>query len=605
MHFYLAFRPTFRYKKSNSSTKLQGKSMIHIKNHKQKDLFDPWAFLGPKRRQLLDQSWAGLFQKELLSELPVSKVASFFTDGFGRPTKELYTALGALLLQQAHDLTNEETMNQVAFNTQWHYALNITEESDSAKYLCPKTLWNMRSIVVDNGLDAILFDHLTDKLATLFKVKTENQRIDSVHIKSNMRRLGRIGIFTSSIHKFLVNLKRNHKNYFDAVDNALIERYLSKESLHCFSMVKPSESAKTLTSVSTDLFHLVEQFKGLPDITDMHSYKLLKRVLKEQCTVNLSDNKRLVAVKRPHDIPSDSLQNPSDPDAAYSGHKGQGYQVQVMETYGTEKETRDKSLNLITYVHVEPACESDAHALIPAIESTQDRELAPDELLGDTLYGGDENCQKAQELGVEVISPTKSTKEEDRITLSDFEISEKGDVISCPQGHMPVTTKKKKTRYTAAFDSHYCRSCPFQEACPVKKGTRYHYLRYTEKERRLAQRRAYEKTEAFKDRYRWRSGIEATMSEYDRRTGVKHLRVRGFKAVRFCATLKAVAVNIFRATAVRRALNNEKAVHQRRLLGHIHTIFVVKEHLLMAWGQLRNIFTLFGHRYGHPLKMAG
>jgi hypothetical protein len=29
------------------------------------DLFDPWGFLSPKRRELLDQSWAGLFQKEL------------------------------------------------------------------------------------------------------------------------------------------------------------------------------------------------------------------------------------------------------------------------------------------------------------------------------------------------------------------------------------------------------------------------------------------------------------------------------------------------------------------------------------------------------------
>ena len=121
----------------------------------------------------------------------------------------------------------------------------------------------------------------------------------------------------------------------------------------------------------------------------------------------------------------------------------------------------------------------------------------------------------------------------------------------------------------------------------------------------LAQRRAYEHTDEFKDRYRWRSGIEATMSEYDRRTGVKHLRVRGFKAVRFCATLKAVAVNIFRATAVRKALNADKAAHQRGLSGQIPVIFVVKEHLLMAWSKLKKIFTLFDHRYGHPLIMAG
>jgi hypothetical protein len=33
-----------------------------------------------------------------------------------------------------------------------------------------------------------------------------------------MRRLGRIGIFTSSSNKFLVNLKRSHKELFDTVD---------------------------------------------------------------------------------------------------------------------------------------------------------------------------------------------------------------------------------------------------------------------------------------------------------------------------------------------------------------------------------------------------
>jgi hypothetical protein len=578
--------------------------MIRIKDQKQNDLFDPWSFLSPKRRELLDQSWAGLFQKELLSELPVGKVVPFFTNGFGRPTKELYTVLGALVLQQVHDLTDDETVNQLSFNIQWHYALNITEESDSAKYMCPKTLWNMRSIVVDNALDAVLFDHITDKLSKVFKVNTDNQRIDSVHIKSNMRRLGRIGIFTSSINKFLVNLKRSHKEQFDTVDKGIIDRYLSEESLECFSMVKPSESAKTLASVSADLFDLVEQFEDHPEIKAMHSYKLLERVLKEQCTVNVSDNKNPVEVKRPKEIPSDSLQNPSDPDATYSGHKGQGYQVQVMETYCKDEDAKEKSLNLITHVEVEPAHESDANALIPAIESSKERGLAPEELLADSLYGSDDNLQDAAQLGVDVISPAMGSKEEGVISLSDFEVSEKGDVVSCPQGHEPVKRKAKKTRHTVAFDSRYCSNCTLQESCPVKQGKKYHYLRYTDKEMRLAKRRAYEQTDEFKDRYRWRAGSEATMSEYDRKTGVKHLRVRGFKAVRFCATLKAIGVNIFRATAVRRALNGDKAAHQSGLSDQMHAVFVVKEHFLRAWSQLKKIFIPFDRSYGHMLIMT-
>jgi len=177
--------------------------MIYIKDHKQTEIFDPWSFLSPKRRLLLDQSWAGLFKEEILCELPVRELTPFFTDGFGRPTKELHTILGVLILQQTNDLTDEESVNQLAFNIQWHYALNITEESDTAKYISLKTLWNARHLVVENDLSKTIFDAVTDKLGKVFKVNTDIQRIDSVHIKSNMRRLGRICIFTETIHKFL------------------------------------------------------------------------------------------------------------------------------------------------------------------------------------------------------------------------------------------------------------------------------------------------------------------------------------------------------------------------------------------------------------------
>ena len=555
--------------------------MIHIKDHRQRELFDAWCFLSPKRRKLLEESWAGFFQRELLGELPVDKVAPYFSEDFGRPTKELHTMLGGLILQQAFDLTDEETVTQLSFNIQWHYALNITEETDSAKYISPKTLWSMRKIVTENGLDTVIFEGITGKLARVFNVDTTHQRLDSVHIQSNMRRLGRIGIFSATIHGFLVNLKWKDRELYDTIDQGIRDKYLSDKSLQCFSMVKPSESAKTLKEVSGDLFRLVEQFKGMAEVRGMHSYKLLERVLKDQCEI--SEDGKAVSVKKPKEIPSDSLQNPSDPDASYDGHKGQGYQVQVMETYhrkeeeietkgerreaaaegerGKEQE-EEETLNLITHIEVEPAHKSDAHALIPAIEGSRKRDLAPKELLADTLYGGDENCQKAKELSVEVLSPTKGSgrKEgEERLTLTDFEVSEKGKILLCPQGHAPVREKTKKTRHTVTFDSRQCSVCPLQAACPAKRGKRNHYLHYTDKEMRLARRRAYEKTEAFRERYRYRSGIEATMSEYDRRTGVKHLRVRGLKAVRFSATLKALAINIFRAARVHKARIRETA----------------------------------------------
>ena len=565
--------------------------MFHIKDRKTGQLFDQWRYLGPKRRKLLDESWAGLFREKILPELPVERMTPFFSPDQGRPTKELYAMLGALLFQQIFDLTDEETVSQMAFNLQWHYAVDNPEESDSVKYISPKTLWSMRHILTDQDLDTVLFEKITDTLAKVFDVDTSKQRIDSVHIKSNMRRLGRIGILVRSLHKFLVNLKRQYKELFDTLPQELVERYLSEKAVACFSLVKPSETERTLASVSEDLFQVVQHFMDDPEVKAMYSYSLLLRVLNEQCRVKETADGQLVeiAVKPSKEIPSDSLQNPSDPDAGYSGHKGQGYQVQIMETYSTEaeEEASTPKLELITNVQVESAHQSDAHALIPALEATAQRGLDAEEVLADSVYGSDENCEAAKAMGVEVVSPVMGTPSEKVLLLAEFEFAENGKVLQCPRGQAPVRVKCKGNRYTASFVLEECQDCPRREECPVVPGKRHFYLRYDRKAVRLAQRRACEKTPEFRDRYRFRAGIEGTISAYAARTGVKWLRVRGLEAVRFCATLKATGVNIFRATAVRRALMEAPEAFVGEKPGLCNAIFFFKERWATLWGRLQ------------------
>jgi hypothetical protein len=566
--------------------------MIHARDHKTPYLIDPWDYLGPKRRKLLDESWAGLFREHILSELPVHKIASCYADGFGRPTKEIFAALGALILQQMHDLTDEETVAQFSFNLQWHYALDIPNETDEAKYLCAKTLWTLRHIVAEKGLDRELFNATTETLAKVFGVDPSKQRIDSVHIHSNMRRLGRICIFSQSIHNFLVNLKRQHRAVFGTIEKELIESYLTERSLGCFSLVKPSESAKTLETVSRDLFSLVQRFRENKQVKSMTTFGVLLRVLKDQCDITDAGPSEM-ALKEPKEILSSSLQNPSDPDAGYDAHKGQGYQVQVMETYcdSPDEAIREKTLNLITHVEIEPAHVSDVHALVPALGSTRNRGLSPEEVLADSLYGSDENRGKAKEMGVDVISPVMGTPKEETIGLADFQQTDKGKIVACPQGHAPVKFKMgKKNAMSVAFDSEHCSVCPLLDRCPVKPGRKRHYLRFGLKALRIAGRRAREHTPEFKDKYRWRSGIESTFSEMDKKTGVKRLRVRGLSAVGYCARLKAIGVNLFRASRVKRALDTIRIAPAAGLSGVCSTISIVKELFLSHWRQLRNIF---------------
>ena len=532
--------------------------MVHVRDLETLELFDRWNYLGlgPKRRKMLDRSWAGLFRKEILPILPVDKIIPTFHARTGRPSKELYTLLGALVFQQMHDLTDEDAARQLAFNMEWHYALNLFGESDAVKYVCPRTLFTMRQLLTQKKLDQELFDSITKKLAAVFSVNTDLQRLDSVHITSNMRRLGRIGIFSRAITGFLKNLKRREPERFATLPPSFEERYLSKKGQAVFSMVKPSESDKTLAQLSEDLFFLVRRFEKDEVVAKMTTFSLLVRVFSEQVTVTASEGRETVAVKAAKQVASDSLQNPSDPDATYSGHKGQGYQAQIMETYCQTEEGDDAKLRLITQAVVEPAHISDAHALVPAIKGAAALGLAPKEVLADSLYGSEKNVDAAAEMGVELVAPVPGGEKKNKSSfLAAFMFTEDGAIASCPAGKAPIRDQAVGNHREVVFGVGDCLGCPKRESCPIKCVTDGYGFTYDRKQVKMARRRAVQNTAAFKDRYRYRSGVEATMSQFDRLTGVKHLRVRGMEAVRFAVMLKAVGINLFRAAAYRKAKN--------------------------------------------------
>lgn len=184
-------------------------------------------------------------------------------------------------------------------------------------------------------------------------------------------------------------------------------------------------------------------FKDQAEVCSMRSYKLMQRVLIEQCDVSV-DGK--VGVKRLQQIPSDSLQNPSDPDASYSGHKGQGYQVQVMESFTRteDKDQKEQTLHLLTHVAVEKASDHDSKALLAAIEKSRQRGLKPKTLLADTLYAGDDNEQGATAAQVELVCPTHKGGTGGGLELGSFDFGQDGRAIRCPAGQSPDHVKGHK-----------------------------------------------------------------------------------------------------------------------------------------------------------------
>jgi hypothetical protein len=235
-----------------------------------------------------------------------------------------------------------------------------------------------------------------------------------------MRYLGRIGLFAATIRRFLVNLRRQHRELFAELAEELTGRYVNKGD-GVFSLVKPSEAAR-----------------------QMSSYGLLVRLLREQCVVSPQDEGGpQVSLKPPAEISPDSPQGPSDPDATYSWHKGKGYTAQVMEGFDPSRPAEAMVPNLITYADAEPAHVSNVHATLSAIEAVQQRGLGPQQLPANTLYGSDENVLEAKSRGVELVTPPAGGLAAYALGLGDTQgleesmIDKNGTLVCCPQSHVP------------------------------------------------------------------------------------------------------------------------------------------------------------------------
>jgi hypothetical protein len=521
--------------------------MIKINNRDQLEAkgLESWrGILTDKKLNILKKSWAEVFRGIILPSIPIDRVSNRYSRKMGRPTKELRAIVGAVILQEILDLTDGETITNMALNQQWHYALDCFEEADQVISL--KTLWSMRKNVTDTKIYNEIFSITTDKLISKLGINVSKQRLDSVHVHSNMARLGRIRIQVRTLKAFLKNLKKKCPLVFkDKITSEIIDKYFKKDAESIFSHIKPSERKRTLQNIGEDIYSLFCLLDNNEKISRMQTYKTLLRAFYEHFDVE----ENVVIVKKPKDVSSDSIQNPSDPDAGYDGHKGQGYHTQMMETYRDDEDRASEEvegIDIITHVHTEPANEHDSNAVIPAIDDVKSRGHNCERLLADAAYGGTDKIEKAQEKGVELVSPTLGRHSEKQHGSFEYD-TDTYEVTACPAGKKPDEIRyNKKDSITAVWYEATCAECEFINSCPAKssKQGRKHY--YTISSAKCHLRRQYEDSQAFKDIYRYRSGIEATNSRFISMTGARRSRYRGLKKMSFSQTLKALAINMHR-----------------------------------------------------------
>jgi hypothetical protein len=531
------------------------------KTNPQQSLFGIDRQLSEGLRTRLRASWAHLFKVEILPILFRSEENfSMLYGETGRPNFSVARVIGLCLLQEYNHLSDQQALDAFGFDIRWRYALDI---SDDQAYLSRRSLveFRRRLTAKDPEMKLVhsIFERISKRAIKKLDLSASQQRLDSTLVVSNIRTRGRLDLFANTITLFIRSLDK--KRFSQIPDH--IRKWHKREPEGRFGLAQDQHKAK-LEQLAQYAYKLIQVFETDKEVKDSEQYELLVRLFKEQCEIkkdpnsgtSKGDDKKIKIKKKTQ---GETLQSAFDPDASY-GHKGSGYSAHITETCNNSDKTE-----IITDYEVHGAARSDMGKAPDVLDRLESAGLKPEKLFADGGYPSVPSALKVIKRNVEFITPVNRSRIPDEVMGRDqFEFNTEGLTVKCPQGHSPLdhrmlsqNNKKGKSLY-AIFDGDTCRKCSILHNCPVRapnhrargckpRDTVGNFrLEITPELRLRDQMYSNQQTTEWKEQYKIRSGVEATMSELKRKHGMGKLRVRRAAKVCFAVACKVIACNIKR-----------------------------------------------------------
>lgn len=509
--------------------------------HQQLSLDDNFNQLTDRTRKFILNSWAGGFAEKIFPLINEERFSVLYSSNtFSRPNTPVNILIGALLLKEMCGLTDDELLLNILTDVKYQYALHTTSYQEQP--ISDRSLSRLRERLYDyemeTGVDLLKEEMLSmaEKMVDFMNINPSLKRMDSVMIASSCKKMSRLEIvYTCISHltglikadgrekiltpRLSLYLQDGHKN------NTL---YRSKTEDLEFNLEKALADAESLARL------------GVGSYKETQEYQTLTRVLREQAQYGEDGS---IKPKNKKDIRTDSLQNPSDPDATFRRKAGECHKGYV----GNIVETMDENGAIITQFGYEQNIHSDSAFCKEVVDELGVQEETVT-LIADGAYGGENNVQNARENNIQLVTTTLLGKDPD-VILGDFLIDEEDHQVRyCPQWHVPVETtyNANQDSYRMFFLKEHCNNCKNRKACRVKNQKKYAVVTITPKTVARAQYLRKLSTEEYKKLTRMRNAVEGIPSVLRRRYHVDQIPVRGFVRSKTWFTLKIGAINVKR-----------------------------------------------------------
>ena len=512
-------------------------------------LNDKLMNLTEREKKVLDKSWAKIFADEIFPAIDEERFSILYSDKASRPNTPVNVIIGALIIKELFDYSDDEIVENLMLDLHLQYALHTTSYEEQP--ISDKTLSRFRKRCYDyetlHGVDlgGRRIIKKGGKIAKIMKLNGRIRRMDSMMIESNIRFLSRMELIYTCISKLVVYLT---KNASDKVSEQLKHYADSNDYNRIFYHQRNDDMENIIQMLLTDSDSLLEICKT--DFEEVTEYQLFVRCLSEQTVVE-NENRRL-RTKEDGTMNSSALQNPSDPDATYRNKSGKlyrGYAANLEETVG-------KNGSVITDYQFDKNTHTDSHFLqdtLSAMEKSEE-EIT---LITDGGYDGQDNIALAKEKNVKLVTTALIGKEAPDV-LADFEFNEDGTrLLKCAAGHEPISQSfTKSTRQCrVSFDRNHCAGCPYQDQCRPKIYKKVATFITSKNASNRAKSQRYMQSEEFSNLARLRNGVETIPANIRKNYHLDKLP-RGKQRGKFFFGSKIAALNFRKLFGFRKGLGN-------------------------------------------------
>lgn len=494
-----------------------------------------------------------IFESEIFPAIDEEPFHVLFSKGKNsRPNCPINVTIGLLLLKEYYHMSDDTAVMSLHTNPLFQYLLRTS--SMPKQPMSERSLSRFRQYLLDyellTGIDLVhvCLRPLFKKMEKMLNISGKTQRMDSLMIESNIKKLSRFELLFRTFTRLVKRLKKQKvDSLLEGLDSYLNPSYENEVIYRSTSDQADSRLAKLLADIVT----LLDRCESNDTVKKLNDYKILRRVINEQ-TIKNEDGSLRLRTKADGGFSSKMVQSPVDTEATHrvkNDKTSHGFAGNLLESVSYEGGIRR---SIIDDYMADQNIRSDVSFIDEYLNTLPDAVACEESrvtLVADGAYYSEANLLKAAEKNVDLV-PTALTGKDVPDSLADFQITEDEDgekkVAACPNGEVPKEQKyiKEDCQIQTIMDQDKCAGCPHYAEChPVMKHGEAMVSVSLKKVARAKAQRAL-KSERLKDLSHVRNGIEAVPSQLRNNFHIDKIPARGLARVRLWLGFKVGGLNL-------------------------------------------------------------